>query len=706
MSERVLHVAVAGNPNVGKTSLFNVLTGSRHQVGNYSGVTVERREGDLARRFGPGPQASGAAKPLRLVDLPGIYSLSPISEDEAVALRTLLAAPADPEPGPDVVLLVVDASNLARNLYLALQVLELGVPLVIALNMVDVARRARLSVEPERLAEALGVRVIPTVARTGEGAQALVEALREVAARAEAPAPVLVEPGPDDTALREVLALADEEGLAPGQARNLLVARAAEAEAAQDRFSTRSSAVVREAATQLVAARYRRVDELLAAIDVGNEDRRASLRDDAPAMAPSQRIDRVLTHRVWGLLVFVSVMAFVFVSIFSWADPIMGLIEAAFGVLSGLVADTLGPGLLTALITDGVIAGVGNVVVFVPQIALLFLFLGLLEDSGYLARAAFLLDRLMARMGLHGRAFIPLLSGYACAIPAILGTRTISSRSDRIVTILMIPFMSCSARLPIYTLVIGALFASHEPVLSRGLDQGLVLLAMYVLSTVSALGMGFIYKRTILVSPTPPLVLELPPYRLPRLGDTLLVVVDRVKDFLRSAATVIMACTVVLWALLSFPASETGAGQGGPTLVAKSYGGRVAQTLEPALEPIGQDWRVGVGIIGSFAAREVLVSTLGLVYGMEADDDDPAELRAALREQKNPETGRPQHTRLSGLALMVFFVYACQCMSTLAVVRRETGGWRWPAFMFFSMTGIAYVAALLVYQGGRALGFG
>lgn len=699
MSGRVLLVAVAGNPNVGKTSLFNVLTGSRHQVGNYSGVTVERREGDLARRF-------SAGGPVRVVDLPGIYSLSPISEDEAVALRALVGGEAggrelrteprvaaDTERRPDVVLLVIDASNLARNLYLALQVLELGIPLVIALNMVDVAQRAGLPVQPDTLTAELGVPVIPTVARTGEGAATVVAALRESAARREPPEPVLVEPGPDDDALREALRTAERDAASPGHTRHMIVARAAE--------SDEPGGAMRQAAAQLVAARYRRVDEILEAVG-----HRARIRDEAPAMGASQKIDRVLTHRVWGLFAFVSVMAFIFVSIFSWADPIMSLIEDGFGWISTTVADALGPGLLTALITDGVIAGVGNVVVFVPQIALLFLFLGLLEDSGYLARAAFLLDRLMARLGLHGRAFIPLLSGYACAIPAILGTRTISSTRDRLVTILMIPYMSCSARLPIYALVIGALFVSQDPWISEGVDQGLVLLAMYLLSTISALAMGFIYKRTILKSPTPPLVLELPPYRMPRLRDTLLVVYDRVKDFLKGAATVIMACTVVLWALLSFPAERTGAGQGGAVQVGESYGGRMAQTLEPALEPIGQDWRVGVGIIGSFAAREVLVSTLGLVYGMEADDDDPAELRQALREQKNPETGKPQHTALSGLALMVFFVYACMCMSTLAVVRRETGGWKWPVFMFFSMTGIAYVAALLVFQGGRALGFG
>lgn len=692
-------VAVAGNPNVGKTSLFNRLTGSRHRVGNYSGVTVECREGDLDGRWRIDDDAAGEVAPLRLLDLPGTYSLSPVSEDEAVALQVLAPPSGSSESPPDVVLLVLDASNLARNLYLATQVMELGRPLVIALNMIDVARQAGLPVDPEQLGRELGVPVVGTVARTGEGIEQLVAAARKTLANDETPAPTLVPAGPDDAALSEVLTTLD--ALPPAAARTGLLAHTAGAPCAPRcaaALAELSSDTVRTAASQLVAARYRRVDALLDVLC-----HRERLHHEAPAMTASARIDAVLTHRVWGLLAFVAVMGLVFISIFSWADPIMGVIEDGFGWVSDQVGALLGPGLLTALIQEGVIAGVGNVVVFVPQIALLFLFLGLLEDSGYLARAAFLLDRLMARLGLHGRAFIPLLSGYACAIPAIMGTRTISSTRDRLVTILMIPFMSCSARLPIYTLVIGALFVAHEPLVSRGVDQGLVLLGMYLLSTVSALVMGFIYKRTILVSPRPELVLELPPYRLPRLHDTALMVLDRLRDFLRSAGTVIMACTIVLWALLSFPTADTGAGGEGPVQVAESYGGRAAQTLEPALSPIGQDWRVGVGIIGSFAAREVLVSTLGLVYGMEAEDDDPAQLREALATQVNPDTGRPQHTWLSGLALMVFFVYACQCMSTLAVVRRETGGWRWPAFMFVSMTTIAYLAALVVFQVGQWL---
>ncbi len=361
--------------------------------------------------------------------------------------------------------------------------------------------------------------------------------------------------------------------------------------------------------------------------------------------------------------------------------------------------------MFTDLLTEGVIAGVGNVVVFVPQIALLFLFIGLLEDSGYMARAAFIVDRLMARVGLNGKAFVPLLSGYACAIPAIMSTRTISRFSDRLVTILMIPFMSCSARLPIYTLIIGALFVADERVFGPFTRGGLILLGMYLLSTVSALALGALYKRTLLKSPTPPLVLELPPYRLPRLRDVLRQVWDRSADFLRDAGTIILTVTIVLWGLLSFPQVDPDSLEPGDTQIEHSIAGRVGKAMEPALEPIGQDWRIGIGLIGSFAAREVLVSTLGLVYGIEGADEDDAPLRETIRDAKT-EDGAPRYTPLSGIALMVFFVYAAQCMSTLAVVKRETQSWRWPIFMFVSMTAIAYIAALLVFQVGRALGYG
>lgn len=683
-------VALAGNPNVGKTSLFNVLTGSRHRVGNYAGVTVERRDGDVSTKL-------GASQPLVVVDLPGCYSLTATSADEAAAHATLVGAAGDP---PTAIIAVVDATNLPRNLYFVLQLRELGLPMIIALNMIDTARELGLPADADALADRLGLPVIPTSARSGDGVRELVAAIGKLPERAT---PSLVPPESSMTELRDALRGTGGDG---ARARWVVATAAAGGlhehggtAAEQDAIAKLDPAKVLRAAVQLAELRYHEVDRVLDGMLTQGDTA-------APAMVTSERIDAVLTHRVWGLGAFALVMATIFTAVFTWAQPFMDAIEWLVGVASASTTDALGPGLLTDLLTQGVIAGVGNVIVFVPQIAMLFLLLGALEDSGYLARAAFIMDRMMARLGLHGRAFIPLLSGYACAVPAILGTRTITGFKDRLVTILMIPYMSCSARLPIYSLVIGALFVVDPDEPGANVQRALILLGMYALSTISALAVGFVAKRTILKSPTPPLVLELPPYRLPRLRNTVLLVYDRTMDFVRNASTVILSLTIVLWALLSFPRDETGAGQGGPTKISASYGGRVAQSMEPVLEPMGQDWRMGVGILGSFAAREVLVSTLGLVYGMEADEEDPAPLREAIRNERNPATGKPQHTALSGLALMVFFVYACQCMSTLAVVRRETRSWGWTAFMFFSMTAIAYVAAVLVFQIGRALGYG
>lgn len=693
---RPLRVALAGNPNVGKTSLFNVLTGSRHETGNYPGVTVERRIGRIT--------ASLSRKLIELTDLPGTYSLTATAEDEEVAFRVLAGFDDD---APDAILLVLDASNLARNLYLALQIQEFGIPLIIALNMVDVAQSAGIVVDAQALSSVLGVPVIKTIARTGAGAQKLTQALEQLEAHPTPGERRIILPQPQSV-LGKVLG----SDHATGEPRWQLACAAAERPHGAA-FAELAPSDCQAAAQELIELRYARVDASLAELGLAD-----LVRDEAPSMSASMRVDAVLTHPVLGLLIFLLVMAVVFVSLFTGADPLIGLIEDAIGWLRTAVDITVvyirqafgmpldqPPGLFVELLKDGVISGVGNVVVFVPQIALLFLFIGLLEDSGYLARAAFMLDRMMSGLGLHGRAFIPLLSGYACAIPAILGTRTISSRKDRLVTMLMIPYMSCSARLPIYTLIISSLFVFQSTSIDPNIGRGLILLSMYLLSTGSALVAGLIYKRTILISPTPPLVLELPPYRWPRWRNIATHVYARTKDFLTSAGTIILACTVVLWALLSFPRDATHAGTEGPTHIAESYGGRAARALEPALTPIGQDWRVGIGIIGSFAAREVLVGTMGLVYGMELEDDDAPELREAIRNDIDPQTGRHRYTSLTGLALMVFFVYACQCMSTVAVVRRETQTWTWPIFMFVSMTALAYIAALVVYQGGLALGF-
>ncbi|MGB1700653.1 MAG: ferrous iron transporter B, partial [Nannocystaceae bacterium] len=408
---------------------------------------------------------------------------------------------------------------------------------------------------------------------------------------------------------------------------------------------------------------------------------------------------------VLGPLFFLVVMALVFQSIFSWSEPFMGAIESMMGGLAAAIRAGLGPGLFTDLLTEGLIAGVGNVLVFVPQIVVLFLSIAVLEETGYMARAAFIVDRVMSRVGLSGKSFVPLLGGYACAIPAIMSTRSIPRFRDRLVTIMMVPFMSCSARLPVYALMIGALFEANAQVWGPFSVGGVLLLSMYLLSTMAALGVGAVYRRTVLRGPTPALVLELPPYRLPRWKDTLAQVWDRTFDFIRDAGTIILTFTVILWGLFTFPRIDPSQLAADETPIEYSVAGRLGHAIEPALRPIGQDWRTGIGLIGSFAAREVFVSTMGLAYGIEGADGDDTPLRERIREDRDAATGDRRHTPRSGLALMVFFVFACQCVSTLAVVRRETRSWRWPIVMFVTMTVLAYLMALLIYQGGALLGF-
>ncbi len=672
-------VLLVGNPNVGKTSLFNRLTGARHAVANYPGVTVEAREGWVR-----------GASNIKLVDLPGIYSLTAVSDDEALALACI---DSDASQAPTALLVIIDASNLARNLYLARTLLELGLPTVVALNMVDAARHRGMPVDVAALEQALGVKVVPTDAREGSGMDALRAALVHVVQNPTTPHPFAVE-------VTQACQQAPCE--APRAARllcNAVAGREPSAVSPGERvWLDAMSASDRNAAVDaIVAARYRAIDDLLVRIQPADAHK--------GALDFTHRIDRVVTHRITGPLVFVGLMAAVFLAIFTGADPLMGAIEDTFAAISTAVQQMLGPGHFTDLLVNGVIAGVGNVLVFVPQIALLFLCLGLLEDSGYLARVAFLLDKGLRRFGLHGRAFIPLLSGYACAIPAILSTRTMSNWKDRLATMLMIPYMSCSARLPVYALATGAFFADGLGLISPSADQALILLGMYGLSTVSALLIGMLFRHTFLRGPMAPFVLELPPYRKPRWANTWILVWGRTTDFIRNAGTTILAITVVLWALLAFPQSKETPAQHGNAAIEQSYAGRLARKLDPVWHSIGQDWRVGVGIIGSFAAREVLVSTLGLVYGME-NPEDPAPLREALAQARDGHTGKPRYSRASGLALMVFFVYACQCMSTLAVVRRETRGMRWPLFMLVSMTTLAYVAAALTYWLARACGYG
>ncbi|HEY3500174.1 MAG TPA: ferrous iron transport protein B [Polyangiaceae bacterium] len=702
-------VIVVGNPNVGKTSIYNQLTGERAHIGNYPGVTVERRSGLVSL-----PGGSRA----EVIDLPGTYSLSARSGEEQIAMEAILGLDGNPRPALAVV--VIDAGQLSRNLYLVLQLVELEVPFVIALNMLDEVRANPPS--PQALSELLGVPVVATDGRRGRGIDDL---LRTIEARISDPPRGRAELPYPPALVTELDAIAEA---LPGDwrgspARNRALAAWALASidpddelehvspALRERTeAARKNAGERDLDRELIGARY-------AFIDASLDRLYTRVERHPPKRRSSERVDRVLLHPVAGFAVFFALMLLVFQALFSWSDPAISLIEDGVGALSELVSGVMPEGVVRDLLVEGVIGGVGNVVVFLPQILLLFLFMGLLEDSGYMARVAFLMDRVLKALGLHGRAFVPMLSGFACAVPAILATRTMERKRDRLLTMLVIPLMTCSARLPVYTLIIAALF---PPSLVFGWIpvQGLLMIALYLFAILTTLAVAAVLGRSVVKGRRVPLILELPPYRLPRFRNTLRSMLERGFVFLKEAGTVILACTVVLWALLAFP-REPSALDGGRTpsaeraevtaearerAIEQSYGGRLGKALEPVFAPLGFDWKLNVGIIGAFAAREVFVSTLGLVYGVGDTDDEALPLREKLRSESRG--GVPRYTPLVGLSLLIFFALSCQCMSTLAVVRRETRTWRWPAFMLAYMTVLAYAASFLVYQGGLLLGFG
>ncbi|HEX6239658.1 MAG TPA: ferrous iron transport protein B [Polyangiales bacterium] len=689
-------IALIGNPNTGKTSLFNRLTGAQGRVGNYAGVTVELASG--SSNLGPG------VGKVTIVDVPGTYSLTARSREEQVAIECLLGL-AD-APRPELVVCCVDASNLARNLYFVLQIQELGVKLVVALTMVDEVGADAPSAE--QLSALLECPVLPVIARTGQGLPAL-KAAMAAALAAAAPEPrfrflpssqlservervraALPErwPSGDALALWALMSISRDDELELPEALRAAVL----AELPDDA----SAAAVDD---ECVLGRYAWIDAQL---------------PDTSAPTPRKRLteqlDAVLIHPAFGFVLFLLIHLLVFQSLFSWSDPAIGLIEDLFGWLGEAAAGVLGEGLASRLIVEGVIAGVGSVVVFLPQILLLFFFIGLMEDSGYMARVAYLMDRIMKSMGLHGRAFVPMLSGFACAVPAILATRTMERRRDRLLTMMVVPLMTCSARLPVYTLIIAALFAPSARVLGIPVQGGLMV-ALYLFSVGTALLAAFVLSKTLLPAGPSPLILELPPYRLPRVSDVLRMMRQRTYAFLSQAGTVILACSVALWLMLNFPRlSPEQAATLDPVAqqtaqLSQSYGGQLGRAIEPALRPLGFDWKIGVGIIGAFAAREVFIATMGVVYNTGDEVDETSDsLRDKLRQEKKPD-GSTAYTPLVGLSLLVFFAIACQCMSTLAVVKRETHSYRWPLFMFAYMTGLAWLLSLLVYQGGRLLGF-
>jgi ferrous iron transport protein B len=716
---------VAGNPNSGKSTLFNALTGAHVKVSNYPGVTVTRTTASLEL---PG------LGPAELVDLPGTYSLSARSRDEQVAVDAVLGRGG---ARPDAVLIVVDATALARNLYFVHEVLETGARVVIALNMIDEAQEQGVEIDVARLSARLGAAVVPTVARSRRGVDALRPALTsaiDAPRRVSLSVPMSPDTRRDIDTVADVVARempASQESarawatwilLSLDESDDLVGIPAAVRKAAFD-VRRNAAASGRNLDLEIISARYGHVDEL-----VGDVVRHPVVQK--PSW--TARIDSVLTHRVGGALIFAAVMLALFQALFSWSEPAIDLIQRSIAGLQDLVGHRMPPGPFTDLVTDGIVAGVGNVIAFVPQIALLFLFIGVMEDVGYLARVAFVIDRVMGRVGLHGKSFVPMLSGFSCAVPAVMATRTLEHRKDRMLTMAVLPLMSCSARLPVYVLVIATVFRPEARVFGIASAGAVALFSMYLLSVTAALTAAAVLRRTVLKGPRPTLVLELPPYRRPVAGVLLRSTWRQVRSFLVDAGTTILALTIIVWALLSYPRHpnvearfdarrasiaqtmppgperemqlETLAGQKHGEALRSSAGGFLGRVLEPVLEPLGFDWRIGVGILGAFMAREVFVSTMGIVFDINDANEQNQPLREALRSARRAD-GLPLMTPLTGIALMVFFVLACQCASTLAVVRRESGTWRWPAFMFAYQTALAYAAALVVYQGGRLLGY-
>ena len=719
-------IAIAGNPNTGKTTLFNQLTGARAKVGNYPGTTIDRHEAEL--------DIEGHGEVL-LMDVPGTYSLSARSREEQVALQAV--AGLHPLERPDLVICVVDATQLVRNLYLVLQLIELGLPLVVALNMTDRLESTGQAVDARALERELGVPVVALVASKRRGLPELARAVARVLAD-----PSRGKPGwrwePEDPLLEaDVRAVGKElpsEWVAGDEDRRrslalwalLSVDETDELHAIPPRLRE-----VVEKKHRLAAASGRRVEEEIIRGRYGWLDARAPLflKETGVPESITDKVDRVLLHPALGFALFLLLMTVVFQSLFAGAAPAIGWIEGFFGWLGSVIERALPAGPLADFLVRGLVNGVGSVLVFMPQILLLFLFIGIMEDTGYMARVAYLMDRVMKMLGLHGRAFVPMLSGYACAVPAILATRTMERRRDRLLTMMVVPLMTCSARLPVYGLLIAALV---PPSSARWGTQGLLLTAMYLFSTLTALLAAAVLGRTVLKGKRVPFLLEMPPYRMPHWPSVLRMMWEKSSVFVKEAGTVILACTIGMWLLLSFPrhprldtdfaaarasiTAETEPGLVAERLAAldaaeasarlrESYGARLGRALEPALQPLGFDWKIGVGLIGAFAAREVFVSTMAVVYGLDRDLDESSQaLRDRVRAERRPD-GTPVFTPLVCFSLMVFFALSCQCMSTLAVVKRESGSWRWPAFLFAYMTVLAWLASFAIYQGGSWLGF-
>ena len=696
-------IALLGNPNSGKSSLFNRLTGLNQKVGNFPGVTVEKRSGICMLPNGESAE---------IIDLPGAYSIYPRTLDEQIVADILLDhhSPAT----PDKIVVIADATNLKRGLLLVTQIIDIGLPTILALNMMDLVSKAGISYDIIKLSTRLGIPVVPINARNGIGLEQLKKQITLPLPLAEKPMFAVW-----DEARKPVKELRDRIGVDNDyEAYQFL-----EQPKSLKFLGRKEQDVVDEVRTSYnffpgkfqgaeTIQRYSIIQDLLNEVTVKTAN--GSWKQN------SKKLDKVLTHKVWGYVIFFGVLFLIFQSIFAWATVPMDFIDEQFANLRNYLQRVLPDGPLTNLLGDGIIPGIGGIVIFVPQIAILFAFIAILEESGYMARVVFLMDKVMRKFGLNGKSVVPLMSGVACAIPAIMATRTIDNWKERMITILVTPLMSCSARLPVFTILI-ALIVPNRTALGFFNLQGLALMGLYFLGFAAALGSAWVMKMIIRVKERSYLIMELPAYRIPKWSNVGLTIVEKTKAFVFEAGKVILAISIILWVMASYGPGDkmenarqhvteatSGSGLSAQELDDKvaayqlehSYAGVIGKAIEPVIEPLGYDWKIGIALITSFAAREVFVGTMATIYsiGSVGNGDDNTPIKTRLREEINPDTGGPRFTPAVGLSLLIFYTFAMQCMSTLAVVYRETKGWKWPIIQLTYMTALAYISAFIVYQ--------
>lgn len=692
-----LHVALIGNPNTGKTSLFNQLTGLKQKVGNYPGVTVDKKQGVCKL-----PNGSKAL----ITDLPGTYSINPTSIDESIVLKSLVTS-----NKPDVIAVVVDVENIKRNLLLFTQIKDLEIPTLLVVNMADQMKAKGISIDIDLLKEELNTEVVLISARNSSETIKVTEKLAELTSEKKETQVFDIANKIDAAYFEELSKVSSKYNVYElwlMVTQNYFPDAISEEEKRKIKEFQSDLGKVKRYQHKETIYRYQRINTVL---------KEAYKVDKSKATDVRSRLDSIFTHNIFGYVIFFGLLLLIFQSIFDWASTPMDFIDEVFANFSEFAKSNLPEGKLTDLITDGIIPGIGGVVIFIPQIAILFLFIAILEETGYMSRVVFLMDKIMRRFGMSGKSIIPLISGTACAIPAVMATRTISSWKERLITILVTPFTTCSARLPVYAILIALIIPSKKIFGFLSL-QGLTLLSLYILGFATAILAAYILHKTLKIKNTSFFVIEMPNYKVPSIKNVFYDVFEKTKAFVLDAGKIILAISIVLWFLASHgPSSFTNAEKNvvenidnqqlakeelekkvASAKLENSYIGIMGKAIEPAVTPLGYDWKIGIGLITSFAAREVFVGTLATIYSVESDDEDTTTIKEKMAAEINPNTGKKRFNFATGISLLLFYAFAMQCMATLAIVKRETKSWKWPLIQLVGMGLLAYISALIAYQ--------